>query len=60
MAGFSDENLRQFCFDEVDFRPVYDQLAQNSGKAEIIDRLIEYAERKLLFDRLLAWAKAEN
>lgn len=58
--GFSAEVLRRFCFEEPTFRPVYEQLALGSGKAEIIDRLIEYAEAQLRFDLLLAWAKAEN
>ena len=29
--GFSDEELRHLCYDVPDFRPVYDELAQNTG-----------------------------
>ncbi|MBE7472782.1 MAG: hypothetical protein DPW09_12080 [Anaerolineae bacterium] len=58
--GFTDEELRRLCFDMPAFRPVYDELAGHTGKAEIIDRLIEYAERKALFERLLALAQQLN
>lgn len=40
--GFTDEELRRICFDVPDFRAVYDSLGRNTGKAEIIDRLLEY------------------
>lgn len=55
--GFTDEELRRLCYDLPDFRPVYDQIAQNTGKAGIIDRLIEYADRKLLIETLLTLTK---
>jgi formylglycine-generating enzyme required for sulfatase activity len=58
--GFSDEQLRRFCYDLPEFRPVYDQLAQVTGKAAIIDRLLEHAERTLQLETLLAWAKENN
>lgn len=58
--GFTLEELRRLCYDEPSFRPVYHQLADDSRKEEIIDRLIEYADQKLLVDSLLSWAKANN
>ncbi|NJN99411.1 MAG: hypothetical protein HC875_37595 [Anaerolineales bacterium] len=58
--GFTAEELRRLCYDEADFKPVYDQLAQNTGKAAIIDLLLEYAARKLKMEALLGWAKAHN
>jgi hypothetical protein len=58
--GFSAEELRRLCYEEFSFRPVYDQLAEDTGKAKIIDRLIEYAGQKLLFESLLALAKERN
>jgi hypothetical protein len=58
--GFSSEELRQLCFDEPDFRPVYDQLSLDSGKTEIVSRILEYAQTKLLIDKLLALAQAYN
>ncbi|MCB0163183.1 MAG: SUMF1/EgtB/PvdO family nonheme iron enzyme [Anaerolineae bacterium] len=58
--GFTDSELRRLCYDEPDFRPVYDQLSQEMGKDLIIDKLIEYAERRELIDRLLALTKIRN
>lgn len=48
------------CYDEPEFRAVYDQLAQTSGKGTIIDRLLEHAERKMLLESLLSLARASN
>ncbi len=58
--GFTGEELRRLCYYVPDFRPVYDQLAENTGKAKIIDRLLEHAERKLLFEPLLDWTREHN
>ncbi len=58
--GFTDRELRRLCFDLPGFRPVYDSLAANTGKAEIIDRLLEDADRSLQLPRLLALAKERN
>jgi hypothetical protein len=44
--GFTAEELRRFCYDEPYFEPVYNQLTGNTGKADIIDRLLEHAEQK--------------
>jgi hypothetical protein len=58
--GFTDDELRRLCYDAPDFRAVYDELASETGKAKIIDRLIEYAERHLRFDTLLITTKTRN
>jgi hypothetical protein len=58
--GFSDTELRNFCFDQPEFREVYEQLAEQTGKEEIISLLLEHADQNLLFDVLLTWAKARN
>lgn len=58
--GFSGEELRIFCFDEPSFKPVYEQLAADTGKTQIVQKLIEHAEQKELFDSLLDWAKKQN
>lgn len=60
MNGFTDQELRRLCYDTPLFRPVYDQLARNTGKAEIIDLLIEYAEKKMLLDTLLKEIQERN
>lgn len=58
--GFSDKELRRICFDTLEFRPVYDEFAQEMGKDAIIDKIIEYAARKELIDILLAKFGGEN
>ncbi len=60
IKGFNAAELRIFCFDQPDFKPVYEQLAEGSGKDQIVHKLIEYAEQKELFDPLLAWTKEQN
>ncbi|MCB9101441.1 MAG: tetratricopeptide repeat protein [Anaerolineales bacterium] len=59
-TGFTPEQLRRFCHDTPAFRPVYHQLAQETGQDTIIDRLMEHAERHILFVPLLEWAKRQN
>lgn len=58
--GFNAEELRELAYDEPIFRPVYEQLSSSAGKAEIVQRLIEYAERRVQMDKLLAWASERN
>jgi len=58
--GFDDEELRALCSDVPDFRPVYERLGRNSGKTEIIVQLLDFAERQLKIDTLLALAKERN
>jgi hypothetical protein len=58
--GFTAEELRRFCYDESDFRPVYYQLAEDSDRATIVHQLLEYAEQKVLIETLLAWTREYN
>ncbi len=58
--GFDDGELRALCFDVPGFRPVYDQLAQGTGKAEIVAKLLAHAEKTIQVDTLLALAKEHN
>ncbi|MBE7556392.1 MAG: hypothetical protein HS126_35515 [Anaerolineales bacterium] len=58
--AFTDEELRRFLFESPKFRPVYEQLSQQTGKASIIDLLLEYADRKNLVDSLLLWTREQN
>jgi hypothetical protein len=58
--GFSAEELRTFCFDEPELRPVFDQLAAGTGKADIVQKLVEYADQRGLFDLVLSWAEEQN
>lgn len=58
--GFTAEELRRFCFDDRDFRSVYNKLAPNTGKDVIIDKMLEHAELRCLFRVILDWAKKNN
>lgn len=58
--GFGPDDLRRLIYDTPDFRPVYEELASNTGKAEIVSKLMEYAEKNLKMERLLALLQARN
>lgn len=58
--GFSETELRDFCFDTPEFRPVHDELAELTGKATLVRHLLEYADRRELLDPLLVWAEKHN
>lgn len=60
IEGFSESDLRRLVFYGAEFRSLHDTLPRNAGKAEIVDEIIEYADRNLKFESLLKWAKAEN
>jgi hypothetical protein len=60
VEGFDDRELRRLCFDVPDFRPVYNELARGTGKAAIVDRLLEHAEKTMQVPALLALAEALN
>lgn len=58
--GFTPEDLLELTYDEPPFRPVYDEFSTSPGKGQIVQRLIEYAERQSLLDHLLDCAKERN
>lgn len=60
LNGFDDQELRRLCYYVPDFRSVYDELARTTGKADIVDNLIEYADTHLLIDTLLELARERN
>lgn len=58
--GFDETELRALCYYQADFRPLHERLAPDAGRIEIVDDVVEYAERTLLLDALLAWAQEQN
>jgi hypothetical protein len=58
--GFSEAELRRLYQDEAAFKPLADELAQASGKASIVDQILEYAELQELMNTLLDWTKVKN
>ncbi|MBI1879352.1 MAG: hypothetical protein HYR94_14235, partial [Chloroflexi bacterium] len=58
--GFTEEELRDLLFFEDEFKPLHKELATSAGKGTIIRQLLDYAEKRVLLDKLLAWAKKGN
>lgn len=58
--GFTDDELRQFCFVHPDFRPFYPHLPRPASQAELARQIVNYAHQKSLLDPLLDWAKEQN
>lgn len=60
IEGFVDDELRAFCFDSPEFRSVYHQLTQKTDKTDVVQKLLAHAEKQMLIDQLLAWAREQN
>lgn len=58
-AAFSDDELRQLCFDVPEFRGAYEELSTGQGKDQMIQKLIAYCERKVLMGQLLTIIEEE-
>lgn len=54
IAAFTSETLHRFCYDRPDFRPVVNQISPDHGLDDMVDRLLVYCEKNLLWDELLA------
>jgi hypothetical protein len=60
IEGFSDQELRDLVFDMREFKPIYNNLAENTSKTQIARQLADYADRHELIDILLDQAKTRN
>lgn len=58
-AAFTDQELSQLCYEIPEFRPVYEQFTAGMSKDQMIQRLIEYCERKVLMEQLLEIIREE-
>jgi hypothetical protein len=58
-TAFTDQELSQLCFDVPEFKPVYEQFTVGMSKDQMIQRLIEYCERKVLMGQLLTIVEEE-
>lgn len=58
--GFTSDELRNFCFDHPDFKPLYQRLPEGADRVTIVSKLVEYAHQKVLIESLLVWAKEHN
>jgi hypothetical protein len=57
---FTDEELRQLCFDHPAFQPFKSHLPEPASPAQLARLIVDYARRKSLLETLLAWAKELN
>jgi formylglycine-generating enzyme required for sulfatase activity len=60
LAAFTPEELRRFCYDRPDFRPVVDLFGPGLGFSAMVDQVVEYCDRRVLLDELLAEVKQTN
>jgi hypothetical protein len=60
LAAFTFQALRRFCQDRPSFRPICDALGPNHGLDDMVDEVIDYCEKQLLFDELLVEIKEVN
>lgn len=58
-TAFTDQELSHLCYETPDFRPVYEQFTAGMSKDQMIQRLIEYCERKVLMGQLLTIVEEE-
>lgn len=59
-AAFLPQTLRRFCQDRPDFQPVVAEFGLGHGLTEMVDRVIDYCNTRLLFDDLLSEIEKEN
>lgn len=60
LEGFTDEALRHLCYDNPPFRPVYEKFGSAMSKNQVIQELLDYAERRDLMETLLTITKEAN
>jgi hypothetical protein len=59
-AAFSDEELRQLCYDLPQFRPIYEkEFSTGMSKGKMIQQLLEYCDHKGLMAELLTVIREE-
>jgi hypothetical protein len=60
LAAFGAEELRRFCMDRPLFRPIINEFGPGQGKADMVDRVIDYCDRRQRFADLLKEVQREN
>ena len=53
LNSFSAKELRRFCQDRMAFRPIVADFGPGANKNDMVDRMLEHCETRLLFDSLL-------
>ncbi len=60
IQGFNEDELRTLCYDDPEFKTVYDNWPRGTPKSVFVQELIDLAERRLQLDRLLNAAEKLN
>ena len=58
--AFSVEELRRFCNDRTNLKPITNELGPNFGLEQTIDVVIDYCQKRMLMPNLLAEVRAYN
>lgn len=53
VAAFTPSTLRRFCSDNLPLRPIVDLFSHVDGLDDMVDKVVEYCEKQLLWDELL-------
>lgn len=59
-AAFTDKDLQRLCHDCPIFRPILASLVPDCSLEDMIDTIVEYCEKRLLFFELLAEIRERN
>jgi formylglycine-generating enzyme required for sulfatase activity len=60
LAAFDSRSLRRLCYYEPQLRPIVDEFAPAHGLSDRVDVVIEYCQRQVLLEVLLAAVQAAN
>jgi hypothetical protein len=60
VQGFNEEELRNLCYEEPEFKTVYDNWPRGTPKSTFVQEFIDLADRRLKLDTLLDLAKKHN
>ena len=60
LAAFTPEELRRFCWDRPQFRPVVARFGPRQGLDDMVDRVLEHCETRLLWPEFLDEVKSHN
>jgi formylglycine-generating enzyme required for sulfatase activity len=60
LAAFTPEELRRFCYDRPDFRPVANRFGPGHGHDDMVDELITYCDNYRYLPELLTELKQAN
>ena len=59
-AFMNTKDLRRFCRDSADFRPILEFVSESAGLRDHVDVLIAFCKTRLLFGELLAGVERDN